>query len=250
MLEERVHELESVLSVYDPSSELYRVNKEAKSRYVKCSFELFEALKIGLEANKYTHGYFDIGWKNNYSFSEAGKLSQRLFLDATQRKLAFADNLLELDFGGMGKGYALELLSQELSRWNITGYLLDAGASSVLAKGWDENHKHWTIQFKEVGSHFELNNQAFSCSRVPGQDSLHEGIKNPFSDSFLSQDEACFVTGPKATYAEIYSTALLAMGREKAKIFCQTELDPSYSVSWFRQGKVESLTSNLSPHES
>ena len=68
---------------------------------------------------------------------------QRLVLDAEHRRVSVKrdrlgrDTPLELDFGGIGKGFALDECAKVLDgeQFEMTDYLLDAGASTQLMRG-------------------------------------------------------------------------------------------------------------------
>ena len=68
---------------------------------------------------------------------------QRLVLDAEHRRVSVKrdrlgrDAPLELDFGGIGKGFALDACAKVLEdeQFEMTDYLLDAGTSTQLVRG-------------------------------------------------------------------------------------------------------------------
>ena len=68
---------------------------------------------------------------------------QRLVLDAEHRRVSVKpdrlgrDTPLELDFGGIGKGFALDECAKVLEgeQFEMTDYLLDAGTSTQLMRG-------------------------------------------------------------------------------------------------------------------
>ena len=68
---------------------------------------------------------------------------QRLVLDAEHRRVSVKrdrlgrDTPLELDFGGIGKGFALDACAKVLEdeQFEMTDYLLDAGTSTQLVRG-------------------------------------------------------------------------------------------------------------------
>ena len=68
---------------------------------------------------------------------------QRLVLDADHRRVSVKrdrlgrDTPLELDFGGIGKGFALDECAKVLEgeQFEMTDYLLDAGTSTQLVRG-------------------------------------------------------------------------------------------------------------------
>jgi thiamine biosynthesis lipoprotein ApbE len=83
-----------------------------------------------------------------------------------------------------------------------------------------------------IVSRIDLRNGALSCSatRHPEQDC--SDIINPLTGLSLQGDAACLVLADNATTAEIYSTALLAMGREQAIQYLTETPDVNARVGW------------------
>ena len=239
VLEQLVYSLESLLSAYASHAELFRINQEAANRPVMCSVAMWEVLKFGLEAWEITEGYFDMGWKSNLP---GHTLTQRLALKEKARTVQFSDPELQLDFGGMGKGYALERCKEELQHWGIRDFLLDAGTSSVIAQGHNERQAPWTFALSSPEMQQDLENVALSCSAIPSVGSLHEGLCNPHTHTQLRGNQKCLVSGPYAAWCEVFSTALLAMGRKKAEAYCFTTLPPAYTVTWIEDQQGEIIT--------
>ena len=67
----------------------------------------------------------------------------RVRLDGTSRTVRFAGAGMELNLGGVGKGYALDRMGHHLRRDGVSRALVSAGGSSVLAIG--GVGRGWTI---------------------------------------------------------------------------------------------------------
>lgn len=205
---EEFQRLDAVLSRFNPSSEIARINREAHTKAVRVDRELFALLTRCEQARALTQGYFDV------TAISGGK---GFVLDAERCTVQFTPPDAAIELGAIGKGYALDRGREIVQRFGIEHALLNGGTSSVLAIGDDE----WAIDVRHplapnvIVQRINLTNRALSCSatRHPGQ--ADSDVVNPMNGSPIMGDDACVVVAPTATDAEIFSTALLAMGKEK-----------------------------------
>ncbi len=232
---EEIIRLDGVLSRYDPRSEIARINREAGRAPVRVDREVFELLERCEQARRLTEGYFDV------TASGSGAIqTPALQLDAESGTVQFARPDVAIDLGGVGKGYALDRGRETLLRFGVTCGLLDGGTSSVLALGAPPGSRGWPVDVRHPQTpaavpvvHFDLMDRGFSCSAVchPGQE--HSDVVNPWTGCMLSGNAACIVLAASATEAEIFSTALLAMGRERAISYLEKISCPGINVGWF-----------------
>lgn len=204
---EEIIRLDGVLSQFDPRSEIARVNREAAKKTVRVDRELFALLEACEQARHRMNGYFDVtqggGWE----------------LDAANCTVRLATAEAQIDLGGVGKGYALDRGREILRRFQVADALLQGGTSSVLAVGgkiWPIDLRHPTIP-DVIAARIELVNRGLSCSAVRHAEQESSDVVNPLTGAPLVGDAACVVLAASAAEAEIYSTALLAMGRETAE---------------------------------
>lgn len=214
MVSEEIQRLDATLSRFNPSSEIARLNRHANTNAVKVDREIFALLERCECARKTTQGFFDIA---------AASGGAGLELDAENCAIRFTDAATQIDLGAIGKGYALDCGREILLRYGVTNGLLQGGTSSILAIGADD----WPIDVRhplmpdKIVQRIELKNCGFSCSAARHAEQLHSDIINPHSGESLSGDEACAVLAESAAEAEIFSTALLVMGRERAWQYLQ-----------------------------
>jgi len=235
---EEIIRLDGVLSRYDPSSEIARINREAKRAPVQVDREVFGLLEKCEQARRLTEGHFDVT-----AFIGKSGETTAVRLDAEACTVQFTRPDVAIDLGGIGKGYALDCGREILLRFGVTCGLLHGGTSSVLALGAPAVDDEWLIDVRHplmpdaapVAS-VKLMNQAFSCSAVrhPGQ--LQSDVVNPLTGHSLIGNAACIVLSASATESEISSTALLAMGREQAIEYLEKECCPDVNVGWFETG--------------
>ena len=206
---EEIQRLGALLSRFDPQSEIARVNREASNQFVRVDRELFALLARCEQAREFTDGYFDV------------TQCAALFLDAEAGAVGLNQADVAIDLGAVGKGYALDCGREILLRYGVTSALLHGGTSSVLALGdeaWPMAVRH-PLQPERIVTQLALTNRGFSCSAVRHAGQAQSDLLNPHSQTALNGDDACYVLTASATEAEIFSTALLAMGKEKAMAY-------------------------------
>src|SRR5215472_14418975 len=158
--------LDRLLSNYRPESEWSRINREAAEHPVKAPSELFQLLAACVEYSKESEGTFDISvgplmkvWGfykgTGHLPHRAGVWSalnligyQNIQLDAAHQTVRFAKRGVELDPGGIGKGYAVDRIAQILKDNRIQHALVSGGGSSIYAIGAPPGEKGWKIDIK------------------------------------------------------------------------------------------------------
>jgi thiamine biosynthesis lipoprotein len=161
--------LERMLSNYRPESEWSEVNRYAASRAVEVSQELFDLLSACLEYSRGSEGAFDItvgplvkAWgfrdgsgklADDPSLQEAlGRVGYaNVLLDSVKRTVRFARAGMEMDPGGIGKGYAVDRMIEVLKRSGIERALVSAAGSSIYALGAPPGADGWQVNIREPG---------------------------------------------------------------------------------------------------
>ena len=150
---DEVRRVDAFLSHYKPGSELSRVNREAANGAVAISAEFAELLARCQRYTTDSHGAFDIAvgalvdawgfYKGQGSKPSWFKLwrgrrnsgTQHVGLDLAGRTVRFRRQGLQLDPGGIGKGYAVDQAVSVLRDYGIERALVSSGTSSVFALG-------------------------------------------------------------------------------------------------------------------
>jgi thiamine biosynthesis lipoprotein len=164
---EEVRRLDRLLSNYRPESEWSQVNRYAAERPVKVSAELFQLLSACVEYSRQSEGAFDISvgplMKVWGFYKDSGHLPQRaevlkalekvgyrnILLDASNKTVRFAKEGVELDPGGIGKGYAVDRMVDILRRDGIAVALVSASGSSIYALGAPPGEPGWKIRIRD-----------------------------------------------------------------------------------------------------
>jgi thiamine biosynthesis lipoprotein len=142
-----VDRLERNFSRFDPASEIGRANRLRPGEELRIGFETFACLTLAEEARRETGGAFDVnvrrvamaspirhsgdGPAQAFEVAEVsgGFVLRRPLLDGR------GYSGLDLDLGGVGKGYALDRALAILKEWSVENALLHAGTSTALATG-------------------------------------------------------------------------------------------------------------------
>jgi thiamine biosynthesis lipoprotein len=174
-------------------------------------------------------------------------------LDVPRRTVRFLDPRVQLDFGALGKGYALDAAARVLDRFAVPSALLHGGTSSVLAVGNREDRSPWPVGVRDPFAPDErevvqlsLTNCGLSTSGVFDRNAERSDILNPAAGQPLTEQAACVVVAENAVEAEVLSTALLAMGKSRASKYLGTR-PPSVAsrVLWVEQTGQESAAHEI-----
>lgn len=237
-----IDRVERLLSWRDVRSECSRINREAAAGPVLVDYEMLAILQTCEEARRATDGYFDIAVRTEYSVLS----TDRVTIDAVRRTIQYNDPNLRLDFGAFGKGYALDRAAEELRRYGVTRALLDGGSSSILALGDGPDDRPWRVGLRNpfVDDAPELRqlllcNAALSCSAVFGATGETSDVVDPHTGRPLADRTAVAVVANSAAAAEVLSTALLAMGKERAAAYIKEArnswFDATSTVVWMTE---------------
>jgi thiamine biosynthesis lipoprotein len=74
---------------------------------------------------------------------------QNIVLDATNHTVRFAKEGVEIDPGGIGKGYAVDKMVDILKADGVTSALVSASGSSIYGLGTPPNEPGWKIKIRD-----------------------------------------------------------------------------------------------------
>lgn len=136
---------------------------------------------------------------------------------------------LNLDFGGMGKGYALDKSRDILADWDIDRALIHAGTSTALAIGDGPANppgkKGWPVG--AAGDTIFLHNMALSGS---GKEVKGEHIVDPRTGKPAKGHLSAWAASSSAALADALSTAFIVMRPEEVEQFCRNNPDVGAKV--------------------
>jgi thiamine biosynthesis lipoprotein len=245
---DEVDRLEGLLSRYIENSDISRINNLAAGGSVVVDLDTFRCLQLSAEVNKQTGGAFDVTigpildfWRNKNKrglSAEKLDLARRraamhlLKLDESRYTVQVPVANIRVDLGGIGKGYAADVVAQVLRQWRAEVALLSGGYSSVLALGKPPDTKGWPVTLsnpqepKETLARVYLNHQALGASGV--QKGSH--IIDPRTARPVKATLAAWVRCHRAAVADALSTAFMVMSPTEIEHYCSQHPDVSALV--------------------
>jgi len=160
---DEIDRIEQELSNYRETSELSRIVREAALAPVTTDPETFRFLEQSQHWSAASNGAFDITvaplMKVWGFFNHGGRVPSReeleairakvgyrnIELDSASRTVRFRAPGVELDPGGIGKGFAVDAAVAILRSRHVTAALLSAGSSTVYALGSPPGRGGWTV---------------------------------------------------------------------------------------------------------
>jgi len=247
---DQVEEIEKQLSVFKEDSAVSVVNRNASTQAVRVDRSLFEFLSLCKELYDETEGAFDITsgpltrcWgflkregrlPTNNEIEKARALvgCDKLVLDEASMTVAFKQPGVEINLGSIGKGYALDVVSEHFKREHEPA-LLSAGASSFLATGaeraWLVGIRHPCAKQKRLAS-VRLHECAMSTSG--SEEQFFESGGRRFGHIIDARTgwpaervSSVTVVADSAARSDALATAFFVGGRNLAERYCEKHRD-------------------------
>ena len=245
---------ESVFSRYDEQGELYKVNREAFLHPVKVSDELFGILKQARTYTIATSGAFNyaigplvslwgIGTENARIPSQQ-EISQvvglidwnDVVLDEEEKTVSFLSEGMEIDLGGIAKGWISRKVADFLSEKGVEKAIINLGGN-VYVLGKKGINEDWTIGLQDPSSE---RGGYFATVHVSDAAVVTSGAYERFIEdedgkrySHILSSETGYpvetdiasvsIISEDAAKADAYATACFALGLEKAVGLCTAE---------------------------
>ncbi len=206
--------LEDRLSRFVEHSDINRINRLKRDQSTVVSLDAFDCLTIALRMYRETSGAFDIGYRSR-SRRPAGP---GLTLDQADRTVHVLADDLQLDLGGIGKGFALDRMAAVLREWDIRSTLLAASTSTYLAMERPPGEVGWPVHFGPPTDRREefLAEAALSSS---GRTVQADHIVDPRTGRVVNGRLRCWVRASQGATADALSTALMVMSEEETRAF-------------------------------
>lgn len=207
-------DLEQELSYYISNSDITIFNQTEKGQTIRIGEHAWNCARICEDLYKLTRGLYDptIG-----HFKHGAKPLKKhrgigWLTDPEKSGLILKQENVQMDLGGMGKGYALEQMAMLLNEWDLHDFLIHGGRSSVYASGsMSGDGQGWPVSLSHVGDEkvetLMLRDESMSSS------GLLKGshIIDPATGKPSSESRATWIIGPSASVTDGLSTALMMM---------------------------------------
>jgi thiamine biosynthesis lipoprotein len=232
--------LDALMTGFDSQSEISRLNATAGSGPQAVDPEVAELLRRSVAYARLTRGTFDVTvgplvklWtdaavaKEPPSRDALARAQARVGSDAIRvhddGRVELREAGVEVDLGGVAKGFAIDRMLPTLREHGIANALLDFGQSSTFALGRPSGATGWRLLVRgpedaDLGV-VTLSDQALSVSssfghwvEIGGRRYGH--VIDPRSGQPLSEPRQAVVVAQDATLAEALSKALLILRPE------------------------------------
>ncbi len=267
-----VPEIEARLSVYRIDSDVSRLNR-AGGEPCEVHADVIEVLKRAAAVSQQTEGAFDItagplvdAWgfttrsgRKPQADEIAAALAEvgwrQVAIDADRRRVRLGSPSARINFGAIGKGFAIDRVTADLLQRDVTDFLIHGGNSTIAARGsadpesdpdggWLVGLQHPQLPKQRLGE-IRLCDAAMSTSG-PGKQFFHHRGKryghviDPRTGMPAGDLESLTVVTAQATESDALATGLFVAGREAASAYAEAQGVALYGVAAKRrQGEVE-----------
>ncbi len=182
--------LESQLSRFLPNSDVGRINRLAAGDTTRVSDSTMECLVIARHVFDLTGGAFDVS---------IGTGLPSLELDANDCVVRATTGDVRIDLGGIGKGYAVDLMAELLEEWGLEQALVHGGFSSVLALEPPAGRDGWPLTLSDPGDPSRVLARLSVRQTAFGASGLRKGghIVDPRTNQSASGRRAAWVALPR-----------------------------------------------------
>jgi thiamine biosynthesis lipoprotein len=239
---DRVAALEDIMSDYRPASEVRRLARRPGD-WVPVSREFFAVLARAVDVAQASDGAFDPTVAPVVALWRAARRSgllpdsaaldsaralvgwRRLALDSARRRVRLETPGMQLDLGGIAKGYILQEALAELGRRGVRQALLEAGGDIVVGDA-PPGRAGWTIE--TPGADSAVARRAASLVRAAVATSgptaqfveiggvRYSHVVDPRTGLGLTNGYAATVIAPDGATADALATALTVRGPQRA----------------------------------
>ncbi|MFP4190954.1 MAG: FAD:protein FMN transferase [Candidatus Hydrogenedentota bacterium] len=244
-----IDRVEELISTWRPESQASYVNKTAAEQPVAVSREFFDLVAKAKSYWERTDGAFDLTigplmevwgrYEDQPAVPSEDELTEivneigmdKVILDEHNTTIAFETDTVRLDFGGIGKGYALDEAAKVLKEYGVDHALLDGGTSSFLAMGAPPGLDAWRISIRHPNrpddsiDTVELRDESLGASGIfrslmrAGDEEVSD-IVDPRTGQPAQEVVTVSVVGSTATESEMLATAFVVMGPEGIRAYC------------------------------
>ena len=266
---DRIQFLDLILSDYKEKAEVYQLNVRQPLQWESVSKDLGFVIKKSIQWSKITGQYFDpaLGslthlWRRarrrnefpadsmqtvakNYSGIQYIALRKK----SNQYQFKYLKKGVKLDFGGIGKGYAVDEALKTLKIQGVKKAMVSAGSSITVGNA-PPSKKGWSVIadtiFFSNGAKRYIENRSQSVSGDDQQYLEWEGkryshLLNPITGKPLTNGATCLVEGPNGLITDALGTAFSIMDfdevrkilrwRKSIRVVCKRE-DNFLKANW------------------
>jgi FAD:protein FMN transferase len=246
----RVEALNAIFSDYHPASELNRLCQKPHGQSIKVSRELFDILQRAQTLAHETDGAFDITAGPMIRLWRAARKQQKLptpeilaavklrvgykkiRLNSRNRTVTLLAANMQLDLGGIAKGFAVDEAMKTLKA-NCIHRAFVAASGDMLTSGPPIGHEGWRVLIRNVDQFgnvyprtVHLKHQALSTSGdteqfVPINGQRYSHIVDPRTGYGLTHRMQVTVISEASTESDSHATAISVLGHKAGLSFAK-----------------------------
>jgi thiamine biosynthesis lipoprotein len=244
---DRITQIDAALSDYLPDSELNRICRQAVGHPMPVSDDLFEVASAAQRLARETDGAFDITsgalthlWREarkrqhvpDTQDIEAARLRcgyRKLHIDSAHRTLGLDSADMQLDMGGIAKGYAADQALAALSKLGIRSALVAASGDLAFSDA-PPGEPGWKIGVDALEQPLPLTYAAVSTSgsseqHLDAAGKRYSHIIDPNTGAGLTSDISVTVVAKCGIDADAAATAVSVLGRDRGLAFIRRRPD-------------------------
>jgi len=244
----QINKVDELMSDYKGDSEISRINRDGFKKAVQLSQSTFEVLQKSIEFSELTEGAFDVTVGPLVELFRKAKRKQvlpdqdeiadarskvgfeKLKLDGRNKTVQFTVEGMQLDLGGIAKGYAVDKAVEAMQNHGAIGGMVDLGGDIRCFGAPLKGRDHWVIGLqnpdmeedsdgREVLLKLKITNGAIATSGDYQQFIIIEGKRRSHiidRNTGTSTEGLSSVTiiADNATNADALATAVSVMGSE------------------------------------
>lgn len=235
-----IQRLDLMMNPWNPESELARINREAATRRVTTTPEIVAVIERALHYSTISEGAFDISFASvgqHYDYrAETAPDAARIAADKSNinylaiklsprtRQIKFTLPGLQIDLGGIAKGYAVDRALAILQGERITSAVISAGGDSIILGDLGERARTIGIRHPRKANDYAvlipLADTALSTSGDYERFFIADGIRyhhilDPETGRSAGAVQSASVLAPHAIDSDALSTATFVLGVER-----------------------------------
>ncbi|NQV04214.1 MAG: FAD:protein FMN transferase [Candidatus Omnitrophica bacterium] len=211
-----MNRLEDLFNKFDEKSEISRINSLAGQQKIRINSEVFKFIQRCVYYSRITDGAFDI----TVAPMKKGRYKD-IVLDKEDSSIYFSEEDIEIDLGGVAKGYAVDRAKEILTKAGIKNALINIGGN-MFAMGSPPHRDNWKIGIRdpennnEIAHRLDLKDKAVATS---GDYERPFHIIDPASGDSVISRASVTIVGDSAEKVDALSTAFFVMGPERTAEF-------------------------------
>lgn len=247
---DEVDRIDRLMSHYKADSPLSRLNREAARRAVRVEPELFDFIAEAMRYNRESNGAFDITvgplmkvwgfFRGEGGVPSPGELaaarrhvgSGHIVLDPAAKTIRFDDPGVEIDLGGIAKGYAVDRAVKLLKERQVAAALVSAGGSTIYGLGAPPGRAGWDVTIQDpldarkTALTVALKNRALSVSGASEKFFESGGVRyshvmDPRSGVPVQGVLSVAVLTDTGTAGDALDNALMVLGQESSRAYLE-----------------------------